>query len=508
MFDTSPHLPEHCTPSNEFLRSISLTFSSCVPTPLALLSTILGCLSITAWLFAQVPQIIKNFNLRSTSGLSVFFLGEWLLGDVSNLLGSLFTGQATWQVVLATYYCTVDCVLVGQWIWYEYLKHGRTVRRVRWWRRSRAAENKDLEDDASKAKTPVITVDGIPALKNGKPAKSKPIAAKGKIPGPGLSPDFTGSEESSWKPSSLFSRPQFASYSSVGSTLTDSPPTSSSNARPILRVPRPESPTPSPRTVLFITLLICVVARASPVASQNTLSSSLHSSHARKADVPLIQWIGGGFSWLSTLLYLGSRLPQLLHNHSRRSTEGLSPTLFLAAFFGNLFYSSSIVTNPSLWSDLPPYGSGGWAGPEGTLRGPWATRAAPFFLGAAGVLLMDAAVGMQFLMYAPSAKNPQSAAVLVVEAEGVRGAGRWRRVSGWMRGWVPAAAARSSSSSSKNGSGRKQRAWSVLTTDGYGYDTGTETDSLLTGTDTSNGANTPRAWDAGSVRSYGGTSSR
>jgi len=55
----------------------------------------------------------------------------------------------------------------------------------------------------------------------------------------------------------------------------------------------------------------------------------------------------------------------------------------------------------------------------------------PFFLGAAGVLGLDASVGVQFLLYGES-----EAKVVVVEAE--RGQKwRWRRVSGWMRGWVP-----------------------------------------------------------------------
>ena len=55
----------------------------------------------------------------------------------------------------------------------------------------------------------------------------------------------------------------------------------------------------------------------------------------------------------------------------------------------------------------------------------------PFFLGAAGVLGLDASVGVQFLLY-----GEREAKVIVVEEE--RGQiGRWRRVSGWMRGWAP-----------------------------------------------------------------------
>src|SRR5215469_5176573 len=123
-----PSLPAQCEPANAFLYYLSSMFHICVPTPLAFISTLLGSLSILAWLFAQLPQIWKNYRLHSTSGLSIFFLGEWLLGDLSNLLGSIFTRQATWQVVLASYYCFVDVVLVLQWVWYRLLKHGRPIR--------------------------------------------------------------------------------------------------------------------------------------------------------------------------------------------------------------------------------------------------------------------------------------------------------------------------------------------------------------------------------------------
>ena len=105
-----PMLPDHCTPEGQILRSVSSAFHVCIPTPLALLSTILGCLSILAWLFAQLPQIFKNYKLQSTAGLSIFFLVEWCLGDANNLAGALLTGQASWQVIVASYYVFVDVV--------------------------------------------------------------------------------------------------------------------------------------------------------------------------------------------------------------------------------------------------------------------------------------------------------------------------------------------------------------------------------------------------------------
>ncbi len=57
--------------------------------------------------------------------------------------------------------------------------------------------------------------------------------------------------------------------------------------------------------------------------------------------------------------------------------------------------------------------------------------AAPFWLGAAGVLAMDAIVGVQFLMFK---ENMERSFVRVEDREG---RSRWRMVSGWMRGWVP-----------------------------------------------------------------------
>jgi len=136
-------------------------------------------------------------------------------------------------------------------------------------------------------------------------------------------------------------------------------------------------------------------------------------------------------------MYLGSRLPQLYKNYARRSTSGLSPTLFIAAFFGNTFYSSSLLTNPCAWESFSAYGGGGWAGPEGSDRAEWVGRALPFFLGAAGVLFMDGMVGLQFLYYGEGDAGNVVGPVVVIEDERTGGKSKWRRVSGWMRGWMP-----------------------------------------------------------------------
>lgn len=193
-------LPEHCAPANAFLARLSSTLHICIPSDLGLLSTALGSISILAWLMAQLPQVWKNYKLHSTSGLSVFFLTEWLLGDVSNLIGCLLTRQATWQILLATYYCFVDCALMGQYIWYEALQHGRPLRSV-WWPKSkenRPGHNKDIIDGMSISSQSTLNGDSSSV-------KSKPIDARNTnhlLPG-----DVRGQ----------FRMPRFSASPSVGS---------------------------------------------------------------------------------------------------------------------------------------------------------------------------------------------------------------------------------------------------------------------------------------------------
>ncbi|KAI9878855.1 MAG: hypothetical protein M1830_010327 [Pleopsidium flavum] len=400
-------LPDHCVPTNDFLLGFSSTFGTCVPTPLAFISTALGTLSIISWLFAQIPQIFKNYSLNSTSGLSLWFLLEWCAGDTTNLLGAILTSQAAWQVVVAGYYVSVDIVLVSQWLWYTHYKP---------WREAmyKAVGARGGEDSGN--------VDGAlgQVLEGVSPVQSISESR------------FSNDNRLQREDCKDSAKPIPATVPKVrkipfSSTLGEKA-TPSSSHRSIKRHHQASpSPGPLPKTLLIVSMLCVVLATASPVRTLPTTTS-------KPALEPLpnhSEFAGRILSWTSTLLYLGSRLPQLYKNHTRRSTSGLSPTLFIAAFFGNLFYSTSLLTNPCAWTDFPPYGGGGWAGSQGSDRWRWCKLAAPFWLGAAGVLGLDASVGVQFLMFGQGVEEK----VLSVGDE--RGRSKWRKVSGWMRGWVP-----------------------------------------------------------------------
>lgn len=55
--------------------------------------------------------------------------------------------------------------------------------------------------------------------------------------------------------------------------------------------------------------------------------------------------LGTLFAWLSAALYFFSRIPQLIKNYQRKSTEDVSPFLFACTLFGNLTYTTSILAN-------------------------------------------------------------------------------------------------------------------------------------------------------------------
>ncbi|KAI4086169.1 MAG: hypothetical protein LQ344_007784 [Seirophora lacunosa] len=399
------HVPDHCEPTTALLASISTAFHTCVPTPLALVSTALGVCSILSWLFAQLPQIIKNHKLKSASGLSIYFLAEWLLGDLTNLLGALLTRQAAWQVVIAAYYVTVDVCLVVQYFWYAHYKP---------WPEERLSDL-DLGYDDRGDGTSGTAVVGVLQSPDATSA-SRGTATCARPTGP--------ANKSSTEVRPVSSSPKYNLKFSWAPSEKAIP--SNSSCRTIRRTQTAPSLGFSPNTLLVVSLVFAVLSKASPL---HTLSQDPTTS-PESSDA--VETAGRILSWISTTLYLGSRLPQIFKNHRRRSTSGLSPALFIAAFFGNFFYSASLLTNPLAWDDSPPYGLHGWADEEGSDRVTWLTLATPFFLGAAGVLFMDAIIGVQFLIFGES----EAASTIVVMTD-ERGRGHWRKVSGWMRGWIP-----------------------------------------------------------------------
>ncbi|KAF7298993.1 hypothetical protein MIND_00847500 [Mycena indigotica] len=72
------------------------------------------------------------------------------------------------------------------------------------------------------------------------------------------------------------------------------------------------------------------------------LNRNTDNSHPPPSPSIAMKWTIQILGWSSAVLYLGSRLPQILKNFQTRC-EGLAPALFLFAIAGNLTYSMSII---------------------------------------------------------------------------------------------------------------------------------------------------------------------
>lgn len=93
---------------------ISYWLNECAYTSQDQLSVIFGYVAMTFWLFAQIPQLVKNAYHSSSEAISMLFLFNWLFGDVCNLIGCLLTKQLPFQTNLAIYFVFIDFSLLLQ----------------------------------------------------------------------------------------------------------------------------------------------------------------------------------------------------------------------------------------------------------------------------------------------------------------------------------------------------------------------------------------------------------
>ena len=105
--------------------------------------------------------------------------------------------------------------------------------------------------------------------------------------------------------------------------------------------------------------------------------------------------LGQVFGYICAVLYLGSRIPQLLLNYRRKSTEGISMLFFLFACIGNLTYVLSIFA----YSPVCKHPKHCEPGEAGAIYGRYIAVNFSWIVGSFGTLLLDAGVFVQYFMY-------------------------------------------------------------------------------------------------------------
>ena len=328
------------------------------------LSGICGSISIACWVVVFSPQIVENFRRASTDGLSVVFIIIWLAGDVFNILGLMLQGGTlATMLILAVYYTLADVVLLAQVFYYR----GFTI-----------------SDDVK------IPEENHHVVRHG---ETQPLLSNSH------SNEHLHPDPSERRGSSISALRKHISNHTVDGTHL-------SPATPLVDAPKQRDPpalvnlkpTSTLKSLLFNTFSILIVITAGVLGWYTTQSSHRHRHHHVKGSEPepleFDLW-GQIFGYLCAVLYLGSRVPQLLLNYRRKSTEGVSLLFFLFACIGNLTYDMSIFAYSPV-CHRPRHCAPGEAK---AIYARYVLINASWIAGSLGTLVLDLAIFCQFFLY-------------------------------------------------------------------------------------------------------------
>lgn len=310
--------------------------------------TLLICssISIACWIVVFTPQILENFRRKSADGLSLIFVVVWLSGDIFNVIGGTLQHIQPTMIVLAAYYVIADTVLLVQCLYYRgYTFLPRPLKNQ---------DNHAVEDHES---------------------EDSPLLWR-EIP----RPQIYGRRASS---SSV------STYAALSKCTTDSL-TSTSGRSKI-------------RSALAKLGAILLVFLAGIIGWDISHHYSAYFSTQPPSNIPsmrpspasLVLW-GQIFGYICAALYLGARIPQIVQNYCRKSTEGLSPLFFIFACLGNLTYVLSIFTHTPSCASVEGREIAGCRNKE---YARYILVNTSWIIGSAGTFMLDLVIFGQFCHY-------------------------------------------------------------------------------------------------------------
>lgn len=296
------------------------------------------------------------------------FIVVWLAGDVFNILGAVLQGVLPTMIILAVYYTLADIVLLGQClyyrgIWFSGKKTVKDGQNVTW-------EDGDIDEEAPTERTALLSQEN--GNGNGHAYTSGNGHAQQHqrtilVDGTHLSP----------------ATPFIDAVTPIEDEITQDTCRSPTNLQAAL-------------LNTFVIILVCAAGIlgwyvSARVSNKHPNDDDNNSPTSEPLTFDL--W-GQIFGYFCAVLYLGSRIPQLLLNYQRKSTEGVSLLFFLFACIGNLTYVLSIFAySPVCKSYVCEPGE------ASAVYARYILVNCSWLIGSLGTLLLDMAIFVQFFLY-------------------------------------------------------------------------------------------------------------
>jgi uncharacterized protein with PQ loop repeat len=322
----------------------------------------------------------------------VVFIIIWLLGDFFNIFGAVLQGVLPTMTILAVYYTLADIVLLLQCFWYK----GFTFRDV----------VKKPGDESNETASPVSEDEPLLSDRrqtNGASYASVVANGHSNNNGNGVQHRISDIDRRHSNHSQSSFRERFLSID--GTHL--SPVTPLHGDATETRHVETRRPAQSTVQMVLFNLGTILLVMAAGVFGWWLSASNTTPSDDTPADSPDSKpdfnlW-GQIFGYICAALYLGSRIPQLLLNYRRKSTDGISMLFFLFACLGNLTYVLSIVVYKPKCKHAHCK-----EGEAAAIYGRYIAVNFSWLLGSFGTLILDACVFVQYFLYRKDEEDSES----------------------------------------------------------------------------------------------------
>ena len=329
------------------------------------LSGLSGYLSISFWLFAQIPQVIKNHTDKSVDGFSLGFLLCWFAGDFLNLVSCLLNDAMAFQILLSGYYCAIDLVLAFQYYYYKRMYHNPESR----WYHPPRRRGKHARSPRTSLRDNLETYGSIDTemmidqrmLQQQQPQGQRTVRT---LASPGLKATPRNHVKGVFKKQNAGISKLVTSALISGFTKVQ--------GLPIVQQ--------------YIDTELVRQQQSPGILDGGKENNSVIYRIVQYLLTMDSYKLGKILAWACTALYLVSRIPQIYTNYKLQSTRGISLKLICFALCGNFFYSASLLLseNSTVGGDVS--------------REFWKAELS-YLIGAVGTVVFDCSVLVQWYFY-------------------------------------------------------------------------------------------------------------